>query len=184
MKFVKPPKNLLDFAAQKAMAKKINALLNCKIIDKDGAPAGEVFFADGNTVFKITGGASATSITLYKITNVDDIADDFILAKEQVWDGSGTPIESGSETEVALPPGLWAASAPSLTHQVWPAYSVDDYIMVATVEVSGVRNTAVVPEPIMLQDIGEGRGWAIQVNDCDPDGNPCYRLAVASEIYY
>lgn len=54
MKHVPEPKSIFDLKALKAAAKKINALLKIKIVGIDGSEAGQVFYADGNTVFQIS----------------------------------------------------------------------------------------------------------------------------------
>ena len=56
MKFLPKPKSAFDFAWLLMVMKKINALLNGKIISKNGAQVGQILYADGNTVWVIDGG--------------------------------------------------------------------------------------------------------------------------------
>ena len=50
-KFAPLPKHPFDLGAQRLFAAKLNALLNARVVDTTGAPAGEVKYADGNTTF-------------------------------------------------------------------------------------------------------------------------------------
>ena len=53
MKFVGQPKHPFDYAHQKKVAQKLDALLNATVIDTYGSTIGQVKYADGNTAFQV-----------------------------------------------------------------------------------------------------------------------------------
>lgn len=52
-KYLRPPRSAFDIKSQREVVKHINALKNAKVIDAQGNSIGQIFFADGNTVFQI-----------------------------------------------------------------------------------------------------------------------------------
>lgn len=53
MKFANEPKNLFDIEAVRVAVRKLNALLNSKVLGSDGGELGQFFYADGNTVLQL-----------------------------------------------------------------------------------------------------------------------------------
>ena len=58
MKTVGQPRHPLDFAHQKRMAKKLDALLNGRMVDATGNPVGEIHYADGNAIYQFSGSSN------------------------------------------------------------------------------------------------------------------------------
>lgn len=81
-KVIRPPRTIFDLPALQAMAAAINALRNGRIVDGNGNVIGQLFCAEGNTVFQIL--AAAGDLREFKITAVST-ADYFVA---QIWDGS------------------------------------------------------------------------------------------------
>lgn len=67
MKFAPLPKHPFDIGAIRTLVAKVNALLNMKVIDTTGAPAGSVKYADGNTTL-IVSPAAAVDCLKYDVT--------------------------------------------------------------------------------------------------------------------
>ena len=55
-KFLPFPKSVFDIEWLRLLAKKINALLNGKVVDVNGNPAGEIKYGEGNTLFIVNPG--------------------------------------------------------------------------------------------------------------------------------
>lgn len=56
-KFIEPPRHALDFKFHKRVHKKLNALLNARIVDENGNVIGTVDYGDGGTLFRFTASA-------------------------------------------------------------------------------------------------------------------------------
>lgn len=80
-KFLRVPKHGMDFAFLRDVKAKVDALLNGKIVDENGQIAGDISYADGNTVFRFNGSNSAgTAISAFAITTLGD--SDFFTARK------------------------------------------------------------------------------------------------------
>lgn len=88
-KFVGMPKHPLDFKHQKRVAKKLDSLLNGKLIDGKGNPIGKIHYADGNTIFEISGGTTTTSNSSFRGIWVANPLSPYMTGDEVVV-GAGT----------------------------------------------------------------------------------------------
>lgn len=52
-KFLNPPKHAFDINSQREVVKHLNALKNGKIVDLKGKVIGDIYYADGNTVWSL-----------------------------------------------------------------------------------------------------------------------------------
>jgi hypothetical protein len=113
-KFLGPPKHVFDLGHQRRVAKKVDALLNGKIVDAAGKVIGDILYSDGNTVFKI----SASSGTLNLRGEYDPDADyklhDMVVISTGLSQGtfvalqdvSGIAPTTGAPNWMQLPGGL------------------------------------------------------------------------------
>lgn len=111
---------------------------------------------------------TATALAVAKITDIADLADDYLTVR--ALDTSGT--ETGAPYLVALPehlragyapttPGGWPHAAPA----VRPAYAVGQQILTAQVTYTGVVDGSA--NPILWLDLNlDARQWSVTVQYC------------------
>lgn len=145
--------NFLAESFIRPFVQRVNALSNVSIVRGNADTA---VLSDGNLVLTIkddevgAGGPGGSSVAVYKITSISTIASDYIAAKEVTFDNSNAET-LGAEVNVALPWALRAGRAGT----VFPAYAVNDYIVVASSD-TGV-GVVVSGSQLTLIDLGLGR---------------------------
>ena len=145
-------RTLLSATVANQIIRRVNALSNCKV--QRGAKD-EFRLSDANAIITIARdalgeGGGGSSVAIYKITSIANIASDYIAAKPVTFDNSNAET-LGTEVSVALP---WQLRA-GRSGKVFPAYAVNDYIIVASSE-DGV-GVAVSSVQLTLVDLGIGR---------------------------
>jgi hypothetical protein len=146
-------RTLLSASTGNDLIRALNALLKAKV---QRGSTDAFFISDSNAVIQIarnpeagTGGGGS-SVGVYKVTSITNIASDYVKAKPVTYDASNAET-LGTEVNVALPWQLRAGRYGT----VFPAYAVDDYIIVASSE-DGV-GVVVSSVQLTLVDLGIGR---------------------------
>jgi len=79
-KFVGEPRHALDIKWQKNAGKRLDALLNARIMDKKGNVIGQIDVADGNIVFKLQSDSGVDSTAAFVITELGH--QDYFVARQ------------------------------------------------------------------------------------------------------
>lgn len=131
---------------------RLNALSRPEIVRGANNAA---YVSDSNVIYSIKNESQSTtttgsSVAVYKVTSIANLASDYIKAKPVTYDNSNAET-LGTEVSVALP---WQLRAAQVTARN-PEYVVNDYIVVASSD-TGI-GVVVSSTQLTLVDLGIGR---------------------------
>lgn len=69
-KFIEPPRHFADLGFLRRVWGKLNALLNARIVDQKGNVIGDVLYADGNTLYRLTASAGGAAVSLFAVSTL------------------------------------------------------------------------------------------------------------------